>query len=508
MTILNVDEIEKYDIENLNPDGIDKYGLTKQPTIYNSSEELIKWLKYDLLQQALRRNKKPDENNIITITDEEEKDYILNIGREVWDINYYINIYFDFSLYDLQVLLYGNSDNIRDNYRINTDYIIFHKEADFYSSKNYYRFRGVTFYKKVSFYENKFIEEIKFDNVIFYKEVDFLGAYFYKKVSFSGTYFHDYVCLSSSFYDEVSFYGITIKKEMYFGTHNEKINTVIFSDIIFENQKSMLYIGNINKVNNFSFVHTAINGQVELNDIEINEADFKGSVINGGYINPVNFKVHKFANRESALFLKQQAYARNNAIDALEYKAKEIECHKNDLIKDWKKDKNLKTLGDILSIELSSLYSDNGQNWIRALLVTILLSISFFTFSYNLFNIFIFILCFLLSLISKIFIKSMSQIFLISIITYFIYSFFTQYMIFNKFKLFIESNYIENILQFLTPTNFEQINFTGNNNSYIYHYKNDLFKFMSGLFYFLGKIAFWYGSVQTVQAFRKFAKGA
>ena len=498
MTILNVDEIEKYDIENLNPDGIDKYGLTKQPTIYNSSEELIKWLKYDLLQQALRRNKKPDENNIITITDEEEKDYILNIGREVWDINYYINIYFDFSLYDLQVLLFGNSDNIRDNYRINTDYIIFHKEADFYSSKNYYRFRGVTFYKKVSFYENKFIEEIKFDNVIFYKEVDFLGAYFYKKVSFSGTYFHDYVCLSSSFYDEVSFYGITIKKEMYFGTHNEKINTVIFSDIIFENQKSMLYIGNINKVNNFSFVHTAINGQVELNDIEINEADFKGSVINGGLINPVNFKVHKFTNRESALFLKQQAYARNNAIDALEYKAKEVEKHKEDLIKDWKNNKNLKTFGDILSIELSSLYSDNGQNWIKAFICTILFPSVFFTISYNIYNIAFFI--FVIDLFIFILCDNTK-------ITKYIFYSFIVYLIISFLYMFNDNshlNFIKELFSFLTPTNFNQIILDKTNESYIYK-DHTIIRAIS---YFLGKIAFWYGSVQTVQAFRKFAKGA
>ena len=296
----------------LNINEINKYGIKKQPIEYNSEEELIKWLKYNLLQQALGRNKKPDENNIITITDEEEKDYILNIGREVWDMEYYINIHFDFSFNNLQVLLYGNNDNIKSNYRINTDYIIFHEEACFYNLKNCYRFREVTFHKKVSFYENEFLEEIKFDNVVFYKEVNFLLAYFYKKVSFSGTYFYDYVCLSSFFYDEVNFYGITIKKEMYFYTNNDKIENIIFSGIIFENQKSMLYIGSINKVNNFSFVNTAINGQLELNNIGIEEADFKGTIINGGYINPVNFKVHKFANRESSLFLKQKAYAIKN----------------------------------------------------------------------------------------------------------------------------------------------------------------------------------------------------
>ncbi len=459
MTILNVAEIEKYDIENLNPDGIDKYDFTKQPTIYNSSEELIKWLKYDLLQQALSNGKEPDENNIITITDEEEKDYILNIGREIWDMEYYINIHFDFSFNNLQVLLYGNSDNIRDNYRINTDYIIFHKEADFYSSKNYYRFRGVTFHEKVSFYENEFIEEIKFDNVIFYKEVNFLGAYFYKKVSFSGTYFYDYVCLSSSFYDEVNFYRITIKKEMYFGGNN-KIENVIFSGIIFENQKSMLYIGNINKVNNFSFINTAINGQVELNDIEINEADFKGSIINGGLINPVNFKVHKFANRESALFLKQQAYARNNAIDALEYKAKEIECHKNDLIKDWQKNKDFKTFGDILSIELSSLYSDNGQNWIRALGMTIAITV----------------ICFIVF-----YIPDLTQ---------------------SNIICLYYKNLFPELIKYFIPTDYTLLIKYAASNLHL------LLKIFGVLVYFLGKVLFWYGSVQTVTAFRKFAKGA
>ncbi|MDO6994716.1 hypothetical protein Q5M87_11930, partial [Brachyspira innocens] len=67
MTILNVDEIEKY-------------GITEQPKEYNSEEELIKWLKYDLLQQAKSKIENKDKK-IITITDEEKKDYTLKIGR-------------------------------------------------------------------------------------------------------------------------------------------------------------------------------------------------------------------------------------------------------------------------------------------------------------------------------------------------------------------------------------------------------------------------------------------
>ena len=171
-----------------------------------------------------------------------------------------------------------------------------------------------------------------------------------------------------------------------------------------------------------SFQDIAINGKIELRNIEVKEADFKGSVINGGLINPVNFKVNKFANRESALFLKQQAYAVNNAIDALEYKAKEVEKHKEDLKYEFKKNKNLKTLGDILSIELSSLYSDNGQNWIKAFICTILFSSVFFTLSsYINFNVGLcFYILFIAYAINILFFKDILKYIINSILVYLI----------------------------------------------------------------------------------------
>ncbi|MDA0035826.1 hypothetical protein OFR27_11935 [Brachyspira hyodysenteriae] len=197
---------------------------------------------------------------------------------------------------------------------------------------------------------------------------------------------------------------------MYF--HGSTINKLSFNEIKFNDNNSILSIDNnfiennfydslfnylledekeilkdINKKNNeinkMHFYNIRITGKIDLQNIEVKEADFKGSIIDGGLINPVNFKVNKFANRESALFLKQQAYARNNAIDALEYKAKEIECHKNDLIKDWQKNKDFKTFGDIVSIGLSSLYSDNGQNWIRAFIITLLTNLTFLVLLFN-----------------------------------------------------------------------------------------------------------------------------
>ena len=214
------------------------------------------------------------------------------------------------------------------------------------------------------------------------------------------------------------------------------------------NKKEEIFedINKNNEINKICFYNIKIIGKIDLQNIEVDEADFKGSFINGGLINPVNFKVHKFANRESALFLKQQAYARNNVIDALEYKAKEIEKHKEELKDQFKKDKNLKTLGDIFSIELSSLYSDNGQNWIKALFMTILITIICFTVFYM---------------------PDLSK----SDITHLYYK-----------------NYFSELIKYFIPTDYSLI---------IEYAKNEFhlcLKIFGVLVYFLGKILFCYGS--------------
>ena len=206
------------------------------------------------------------------------------------------------------------------------------------------------------------------------------------------------------------------------------------------------------------------------------KVDFANTFIHDCLINPVNFKVHKFANRESALFLKQQAYATNNAIDALQYKAQEVELHKEELIK--KKNKTYKDWADILSIGLSSLYSDNGQNWVKAFAMTIFITALCFTLFY------------------------MPDVFYID-------------------KIFNEENYISlyfssyknvfnNLIKYLIPTDYDLIkDYT---KLYINYSNTPLcdivtylaVKIFGVLVYFLGKILFWYGSVQTVQSFRKF----
>lgn len=379
MTILNVNDIKEFQ---------------EQPTEYNTEEELIDWIKWDLYQQALRNGKKTDENNIITITDEEEKEFEILIGsiNKKIIINDYIdleNILEDFLNnrkinYEITFLNLELKDTIRiheiifnnivqfldtkiekvycvysyffDEVIIKTstfDNDICFEDCNFYSylrcisSKfNTFKIINSILNEKIRFANNEFNGLINFSNSIFNNEVFFNEGY--------GSYsnFNDIIIDYCKFNNGIFFENIDINEDMYISNTNIINSIKFFETTIFKNMELRnLYIDNIifykikmkndstclslvnydnieNKINNFSFLNTSISGQLELNNIEAEEADFKGTVINGGLINPVNFKVHKFSNRESALFLKQQAYAANNAIDALQYKAQEVELIK------------------------------------------------------------------------------------------------------------------------------------------------------------------------------------
>ncbi|MDA0049915.1 hypothetical protein OFR41_12000 [Brachyspira hyodysenteriae] len=63
----------------------------------------------------------------------------------------------------------------------------------------------------------------------------------------------------------------------------------------------------------------------------------------------------------------------------------------------------------------------------------------------------------------------------------------------------LTSNFLYRFFIFLNPTNYDGLSTLSG--------QNYIKQFFAGISYFIGKIAFWYGSVQTVQAFRKFAKG-
>lgn len=215
------------------------------------------------------------------------------------------------------------------------------------------------------------------------------------------------------------------------------------------------------------------------------------------YYSDTNF--YNVLNSETARILKNEELKKANYIKALEYQAEETKLHKEELKEQFKKDKNLKTFGDILSIELSSLYSDNGQNWIKAFICTILFPSVFFTLSYIDFKVGLYFYILLITyIINILFSKDILKYIINSILVYLIACLLLPllYIEINNF----DKTYIKELFIFLVPTNFEQIK----ESIYIYN-NNTLFR---GFNYFIGKIAFWYGSVQTVTAFRKFAKGA
>ncbi|MEI0795197.1 hypothetical protein R4L75_04570 [Brachyspira pilosicoli] len=513
MTILNVDEIERC-------------GITEQPIEYNSEYELINWLKYDLLQQARRNGKEPDKNNIITITDEEEKEYTLHIGIKDYKNDIKNKIIINFSLEKVLFyfsIKYSNVNKLHYNLRLEN--LIVKNKLDF----SYNKFFNI-FDCNIEFYNIKFEKDILFEDLILMKEIYFGGCCFKdtlcffcskmnRKIWISNSIFENGISFGNNHIDSIEITESYLNKELKLKSNKIKkidiieINTnnnedikeknynakITADNIIFNDNISFINLNNLKKVNEININNTFINGRINLKNIEVKEADFQGSVINGGLINPVNFKVHKFANRESALFLKNEAYARNNAIDALEYKAKEIDKHKEDLIKDWQKNKDFKTFGDILSIELSSLYSDNGQNWIRAFICTILFPTVFFTLSYTNFKVGLYFYMLLITYaINILFFKDILKYIINSILVYLIVCILLP-LLYIGITSFDES-YIKELFMFLIPTNFEQIK----ESIYIYN-DNTLFR---GFNYFIGKIAFWYGSVQTVTAFRKFAKGA
>ena len=486
MIILNVDEIEKY-------------GITEQPAKYNSEEELIRWLKYDLLQQARKKYKEPNENNIITITDEEEKDYTLNIGETNNE-----KIIFDFDINMNYNFFFMN--NNETNYKINLNSIIFNKFVSFKNIKfnNNVNIQYSYFNNKFDLFEITFDKDVNFSNSVFNKEKDKNNSeYYFYKVTFNQNAFFR----SISIKHKIIFSNIYLENKFNLSIIESYNAHIEFDNIHFKNANSYLNIFHVDKnIHKIILKNTIIEGKIELKNIKVNEADFKGSVINGGLVNPVNFKVHKFANRESALFLKQQAYARNNVIDALQYQAQEVELHKEELKDEFKKNKNLKTFGDILSIELSSLYSNNGQNWIKALVITLLTNLTFFSFYFSLINTtWHFILSiFLILLLSIKFIKKEIQIYaylLILIISGIVFGEIPLKIIYDLFMgQDLTSNFLYRFFIFLNPTNYDGLSILSG--------QNYIKQFFAGISYFIGKIAFWYGSVQTVTAFRKFAKGA
>lgn len=498
----------------------------EQPKVYNTEEDLIKWLKYDLKEQR----KEIAKSKNIDIKEVKYKELVLNFGNnkipikengkllQGGNITKYINCFIRFDLILENILKHFNIEEqyiiIEEEnnfqylicpFKVNISHCIFEATIiRFYGTifEEIVSFVNTTFYNEVDFFALKFIKGVYFDRVNFDcgKNIVFNDVIFKNKVDFSDLHWKNkllFYNINSNLEFNLSKLNIIDALEIIEFNKNKEDNfasIINLDNISFENSKSLLSITNItNEIKSISLKNIIVGGIINIQNVKTEKVNFKGSIVTSGAVNPVKFKVHNFANRESALFLKNEAYARNNIIDALEYKAKEIELHKKELLKNKK---DYKKWGDIFSIYLSSLYSDNGLNWIKSFLYTVLFSTFFFTLSYN-FCIPIFIYIFIYCAYILLYNKGIEKYIVISMIYYILISFINIDII----------SYIKELFSFITPTNFSQILYKREEAlSYIYNSKNIWKIIFNGILYFLGKIAFWYGSVQTVQAFRKFSK--
>ena len=135
-----------------------------------TEEQLILYIKLDLLNQALNKGKYP-EYNTITITDEEEKDYTLNI-RAINNDNLEDKISIPFYLENIIHPFSTEKENKYElNYNINFENIIISsvlciQNVNFNGSVY---FRNTTLQSTVGFYNSNFNKVLVFSHSNFYK---------------------------------------------------------------------------------------------------------------------------------------------------------------------------------------------------------------------------------------------------------------------------------------------------------------------------------------------------
>jgi len=306
-------------------------------------------------------------------------------------------------------------------------------------------FSGVNFIESVWFVNINFTNSVQFYNVTFNQLTNFSESTFSREILFSNTTFNGKTHFNKcTFSGEANFRNIKIE------------NTITFENINL-NDKNRILFANINydkesENSKIEIINTVINGRIDFDNVDVNEIDFKGTVVIGaGVISTDELNVNKYATWKTARFLKHEAYKISNTIEALKYKAIEKELYAKELIE--KTDKTLQTWAEIFSLRISKLSNNHGQDWFRAVAFTLISGFFFFSLSY-------------------LFISNVN--------------------IYNIKYMFTET-FIKNYFNYLIPTNFELIKNVRENINILFY-----------VLYIAGKISVGYGIFEIIQAFRKF----
>lgn len=318
--------------------------------IYNNENELIKWIVYDLNNQRLEISYSKYFAYYL-IPAHEVTIRIIPPNSKITQIE----INFDFSIKNIIKRLSNSADLVYFDALYSNIYIAnvkFNKSVDFsnFEFKTSIIFFNVIFCGYVNFSSSIFDNSVSFEYSQIDTLINFTSSLFKNNISFSNNKIKEMIIFYMKCYKSCDFLNNTIIDNINMYGLDDIILT--FYNIIFDNNNSLFLIINC-KLRYMSLLNTTIKGMINIEHSSINMVNFKYSFLNGGVINLTNLTIKEFFNRESALFFKNQAYARNNIIDALEYKAKEIEIHKKELLN--KPNKTSKDWFDIISIYLSSL---------------------------------------------------------------------------------------------------------------------------------------------------------
>lgn len=437
------------------------------------------------------------------IDNDEYKDYILYLmvdsTEDIHDININLQDIFDYfsikrdgkNIIDFEVIIENINilnpiilSNFEFNNKVKFNNVIFSNTTKFSNLifNSLINFNNISFnfkfYINNSFFNNGFLININNGRRLEINNCDFNSF-----ILFSDSYIKVLIFNSCNFSSSLEFIKGNFKSKLEFNSSfiNSKliinstfIDNLFFNNLLFNDYNSLLSIENslecINTIKNINLIDTIISGKVYLHNIKVDSADFTKTIVNGGVLSIVNFNAKKIANRESALLLKQEAYKNNNTIDALRFYAEEMRLHRIDIKKsiiDTCKDNSinifykilelLKKVSEFISLYASFIFSNNGQNWLQALFMT--LASTFITF-----------FCF--------------------------------YIDVNNFS--INDSFFEEFVYYIIPTNY----------NLLYDYissKNDIKMFVKicgTSTYFLGKILFGYGTYHIIRSFKKFLRSS
>lgn len=242
-------------------------------------------------------------------------------------------------------------------------------------------FNGCIFEKEFSVCQSKFNSNIEFKNCQFKEKLQFEKSEFLGSVNFNekNLFFDDIIVYDCVFVRDVTFDSLgTYRQRIWFemskinsiiSFQSKVINSLQFNMCVFSIDSSVRITG-VNCSGEIRFVDSAIEGVIALQDINIETLSFLDTIITGNLLES-KLKIKTIPDRYTACLLKHQSIKRNNFIDALSYKSKELSLYKKEL-------KDRKHSAEIILLWLNTASNNNGLSWLRGVGFTIFVAILFF----------------------------------------------------------------------------------------------------------------------------------